>query len=132
MSASTPTLNGVQSVQARPDVGCLSLLDISAADQTALVARSVALSRGESPGMPLAGACAGILFTKTSTRTRTAFTAGTVRLGGVPITYGPADLQTATGESLADTGRVFGSMLDVLVVRTAGPPWGAGGAGDGS
>jgi ornithine carbamoyltransferase/carbamoyltransferase len=63
----------------------------------------------------------GILFTKTSTRTRTAFTAGTVRLGGIPITYGPADLQTATGESLADTGRVFGAMLDVLVVRTAGP-----------
>lgn len=105
-----------------PSAGsCLSLLGMSAADQRALVDRSVALYRGEAPGGPLAGRCVGILFTKTSTRTRTAFTVGTARLGGTAVTYGPGDLQLVTGESLADTGRVFGSMLDALVVRTAGP-----------
>lgn len=63
----------------------------------------------------------GILFTKTSTRTRTAFTVGTAKLGGTAVAYGPDDLQLVTGESLADTGRVLGSMLDALVIRTAGP-----------
>lgn len=63
----------------------------------------------------------GILFTKTSTRTRTAFTAGAISLGGTPIAFGPHDLQTNTGESLVDTGRVLGQMLDILVARTSGP-----------
>ncbi|MFJ9107688.1 ornithine carbamoyltransferase [Streptomyces sp. NPDC102283] len=70
---------------------------------------------------PLSGLVTGLLFTRTSTRTRTAFTAGTIRLGGTPIAFGPTDLQTATGESLADTGRMLAGMLDLLVVRTAGP-----------
>ncbi|WP_030020009.1 ornithine carbamoyltransferase [Streptomyces monomycini] len=70
---------------------------------------------------PLSGRVAGILFTKTSTRTRTAFTTAAVRLGAAPITFGPNDLQTNTGESIADTGRILGCMLDLLVARTAGP-----------
>ncbi|MEV6976017.1 ornithine carbamoyltransferase [Kitasatospora sp. NPDC093806] len=70
---------------------------------------------------PLAGKVVGVLFAKTSTRTRTAFTSGVVRLGGTPIAYGPNDLQTNTGETLLDTGRILGSMLDLLVARTAGP-----------
>jgi ornithine carbamoyltransferase/carbamoyltransferase len=120
MSVLTPAVDSLASRLIHP-ASCLSLLDIPAADQEALVDRSVALACGEPPSTPLAGRCVGMLFTKTSTRTRTAFTVGSVRLGGFPIAYGPADLQTGTGESLADTGRVFGSMLDVLVVRTAGP-----------
>jgi ornithine carbamoyltransferase/carbamoyltransferase len=63
----------------------------------------------------------GVLFTKTSTRTRTAFTVGAIRLGGTPIAYGPHDLQLNTGESVHDTGRVLGSMLDLLAARTASP-----------
>jgi ornithine carbamoyltransferase len=121
MNTTAPTVGDDPSGQVLPASGCLSLLEVSARDQAALVARSVALFRGADPGAPLAGRCVGIVFTKTSTRTRTAFSAGTVRLGGVPINYGPADLQTVTGETLADTGRVLGTMLDVLVVRTAGP-----------
>ena len=122
MTTDARALDDEQVRLVHPDTGCLSLLDLAADDQAALVARSVALSRGAGPGAPLAGRCVGILFTQTSTRTRTAFSAGTVRLGGVPISYGPADLQTVTGETLADTGRVLGSMLDALVARTAGAP----------
>lgn len=70
---------------------------------------------------PLRDKTVGMLFTKTSTRTRTAFTAGTISLGGTPIAFGPNDLQTNTGESLIDTGRVLGLMLDILVARTSGP-----------
>jgi ornithine carbamoyltransferase len=100
---------------------CLSLLDLGAEDQAQLVSRARSLGQG-SPAEPvLQGKAAGVFFTKTSTRTRTSFTVGTIRLGGFPIAYGPSDLQLGTGESLADTGRVFGSMLDLLIARTAGP-----------
>jgi ornithine carbamoyltransferase len=63
----------------------------------------------------------GVLFRKTSTRTRTAFSAGALRLGAKLITYGPGDLQENTGETVDDTGQVLAGMLDVLVARTAGP-----------
>ena len=64
----------------------------------------------------------GIYFSKTSTRTRTAFTTGALRLGAKTIAYGPGDLQLNTGETIEDTGRVLAGMLDGLVLRTAGPP----------
>lgn len=102
--------------------GLFTLSALSAADLEGLAARSCALFRDQrAHDLPLRGAVVGVLFTKTSTRTRTAFSVGTVRLGGVPIMYGPGDLQTNTGESIQDTGRVLGSMLDALVIRTAGP-----------
>lgn len=69
---------------------------------------------------PLRGLVVGILFAATSTRTRTAFTVGTIRLGGAPYTCSPTELQLATGESLADTARILGAMLDALVIRTTG------------
>ncbi|WBQ08265.1 ornithine carbamoyltransferase [Kribbella sp. CA-293567] len=71
---------------------------------------------------PLAGQLAGIYFRKTSTRTRTAFSAGALKLGAQIIAYGPDDLQLNTGETTEDTGRVFSRMLDVLVARTSGDP----------
>ncbi|WUI50613.1 ornithine carbamoyltransferase [Streptomyces sp. NBC_00414] len=105
-----------------PQRGLLTLSDLTREDLERLAARSRDLYHDQSAhDRPLRDKVVGVLFTKTSTRTRTAFGAGTVRLGGFPLMYGPGDLQTATGESLQDTGRIFGSMLDALVVRTAGP-----------
>nr|WP_046729719.1 ornithine carbamoyltransferase [Streptomyces humi] len=102
--------------------GLLTLSDLTRQDLERLAARSRDLFHDETAhGRPLRDKVVGVLFTKTSTRTRTAFSAGTVKLGGFPLLYGPQDLQTATGETLQDTGRVFGSMLDGLVARTAGP-----------
>lgn len=102
--------------------GLISLTDIDSAHLSKLLERSCALHRDpRAHTAPLTGQVVGILFAKTSTRTRTAFTVGTIRLGGTPIMYGPDDLQTNTGESWEDTGRVFASMLDLLVARTAGP-----------
>jgi ornithine carbamoyltransferase/carbamoyltransferase len=102
--------------------GLLTLGTLTRQDLEALAERSCDFFRDrDGHDRPLAGKVVGILFSKTSTRTRTAFSVGTVRLGGFPIMYGPGDLQTNTGESIHDTGRVFGSMLDALVARTAGP-----------
>ncbi|MCF3120933.1 ornithine carbamoyltransferase [Streptomyces arenae] len=104
------------------ETGLFSLADLSVETVTRLAERSVALHRDRTAhDRPLAGATVGVLFTKPSTRTRTAFTVAAVRLGATPVTYGPGDLQLSTGETVEDTGRIFGSMLDGLVARTAGP-----------
>jgi ornithine carbamoyltransferase len=63
----------------------------------------------------------GIYFRKTSTRTRTAFSAGALRLGASIISYGPNDLQENTGETPGDTAQVLSGMLDAFVARTTGP-----------
>ncbi|MGK5534293.1 ornithine carbamoyltransferase [Streptomyces sp. URMC 129] len=102
--------------------GLFSLAELTPGTIAALAHRSAALHRDpHAHDRPLDGRAAGILFTQTSTRTRTAFTVGALRLGATPVTYGPGDLQLATGESLPDTARVLGAMLDLLVARTAGP-----------
>jgi ornithine carbamoyltransferase len=70
----------------------------------------------------LADRVAAIYFRQTSTRTRTAFSSAAIRLGARILTYGPSDLQTNTGETFYDTGRVLSTMVDALVARTAGNP----------
>ncbi|MER6763036.1 MULTISPECIES: ornithine carbamoyltransferase [Amycolatopsis] len=97
--------------------------DLGDDDLRSIVARGAHFGEhGAGDARPLAGAVVGVHFRKTSTRTRTAFSSGTLRLGGHLVAYGPDDLQTNTGETIADTGRVFSRMLDVLVARTAGDP----------
>lgn len=99
----------------------VSVADLTAADLDAIVARGVHFAGRPAAGeRPLLGDVVGIYFRKTSTRTRTAFSAAALRLGGQIVTFGPGDLQTNTGETSEDTGRILASMLDVLVARTAG------------
>lgn len=105
-----------------PEHGLFSLADLEPALIKELSTRSVELFHNRNThDHPLEGQFVGVLFTKTSTRTRTAFTVGATRLGGTAVPFGPHDLQLNTGEALEDTGRVLGSMLDALVARTSGP-----------
>lgn len=99
--------------------GLLSLADLDDAATAWIVARAVELFRGGAPERRLLdGRCLGIWFTLTSTRTRTAFTVAVSRLGGQPVAFNRTELQTSTGEEQADTARVFGTMLDGLVIRS--------------
>jgi ornithine carbamoyltransferase len=98
----------------------ISLTDLTPAELNSLVQRAVFFGRAERVEKALAGRAVGILFTKTSTRTRTSFWAGATRLGADVITFGPGELQLNTGESPEDTARVLGEYLDLLVVRTNG------------
>ncbi|MEV0260335.1 ornithine carbamoyltransferase [Streptomyces sp. NPDC050617] len=106
----------------RPVRRLLSIDDLTDDDLRSIVERGVHFASGAGAGeRPLADCVAGVYFQKTSTRTRTAFSAGALRLGAHIVTYGPADLQTNTGETVEDTGRVMARMLDVLVARISGP-----------
>jgi ornithine carbamoyltransferase len=100
----------------------LSIADLSTETLTRLVDDGIAIARGGwDARKPLAGKVVGIYFKKSSTRTRTSFTVGAMRLGASTISYGPHDLQIVTGETLQDTARVLSNYLDALVIRTNEP-----------
>lgn len=97
----------------------LSIAEVGAENLAYLVNRSVAFAAGDGgSALPLQGRVVGIYFRGTSTRTRTSFTVAALRLGAGTITYGPNDLQLATGETIPDTTRVLSGCLDALVIRT--------------
>jgi ornithine carbamoyltransferase len=96
----------------------ISINDLTDDDLRHIVERGAAYAAGDR-ARPLEGAIVGVYFRRTSTRTRTAFTSGALRLGAQTVTYGPGDLQLNTGETIEDTARVLAGMLDLLVARTA-------------
>ena len=99
----------------------LSLTEVGPDNLAELVRASLKIASGRNgDARPLSGKIVGLYFRGTSTRTRTAFTVGAMRLGAGVVTYGPNDLQIATGETVWDTGRVLSGFIDALVVRTNG------------
>jgi ornithine carbamoyltransferase len=84
-----------------------------------LVDRALMLAHDDHGNKPtLNGKVVGIYFRCSSTRTRTAFSVGAMKLGARIISYGPSDLQLVTGETIQDTARVLANYLNALVVRT--------------
>ena len=67
----------------------------------------------------LAGKSVALMFSKTSTRTRTSFEVGVFQLGGLGSYMNAAtELQASRGEPLRDTARVLGRYYDCIVWRT--------------
>ena len=61
-----------------------------------------------------------VIFDKTSTRTRVSFTAGIAELGGFPMVIDAQGSQMGHKESIADTARVLGRQVAMIVWRTSG------------
>ena len=96
----------------------ISLEQMRQSDVAWIIDRAGQCANGSDISRSLADSSVGIYFTLTSTRTRTSFTIGALKLGANVITYGPSDLQVNTGETMADTCIVLSRMLDALVIRT--------------
>ena len=67
---------------------------------------------------PLAGKTLGMIFDKSSTRTRLSFEAGMYQLGGLAIYLNSRDTQLGRGETIADTARIVSRYLDAVMIRT--------------
>lgn len=94
--------------------------DVTPQEQASLIARAIEMKNNRTRGKVLLQTSVGLLFEKPSTRTRIAFEAAVVELGGHPIALRPGELQIDRGETLEDTARVLSAYLAALVIRTFG------------
>ncbi len=67
-----------------------------------------------------AGKVLGMIFEKSSTRTRVSFEAGMAQLGGDALFLSPNDTQLGRGEPIEDSARVISRMVDIVMIRTFG------------
>lgn len=82
-----------------------------------LADRLKATRPGEWPPL-LRGRVVALIFERPSTRTRVSFESGIARLGGTSLALAARDMQVGRGETVEDTARVLGRMVDAVVLRT--------------
>lgn len=99
----------------------LTLMDLDKATLKQLVTRAVELKAMQKSGEiyePLKNKVLGMIFDKSSTRTRVSFETGMVQFGGHAIFLSPRDTQFGRGEPVEDSARVLSRMVDAIMVRT--------------
>ena len=98
----------------------LTLQDISRDELEMIFELSTKLKqeRGKVNYTPLAGKSIGLIFAKSSTRTRVSFEVGVGELGGRPLYLDQSKMQVGRGETVADTAHVLSRYLHGIVIRT--------------
>ena len=99
----------------------LKMLDLSKEEILQILNLADQLKYELSHGMEhkyLAGKTLGMIFQKSSTRTRVSFETGIYQLGGYGLFLSANDLQIGRGEPVEDTARVLSRYLDGIMIRT--------------
>jgi ornithine carbamoyltransferase len=97
----------------------LTVLDLSANEFERLIKRSIELKSGvDANKCPLIGKSIGLLFEKSSTRTRVSLEVGVYQLGGKSIYMNPKEIQIGRGETIHDSAKVLSRYLNGIIIRT--------------
>ncbi|MDO8667325.1 MAG: ornithine carbamoyltransferase [Gemmatimonadales bacterium] len=96
----------------------LTFQDLTRAEVDALFALAARMKSGAYREKPLAGKTLGMIFAKSSTRTRVSFEVGAYRLGGHALFLSSRDIQLGRGEPICDMARVLSRMVDGIMIRT--------------
>ena len=99
----------------------LTLLDLSKPQLQSLMQRALELKAMQKAGEDhqiFKSRTLGMIFDKSSTRTRVSFEAAMAQFGGHAIFLSPRDTQLGRGEPIEDTARVLSRMVDIIMIRT--------------
>ncbi|MBQ1509832.1 MAG: ornithine carbamoyltransferase, partial [Selenomonadaceae bacterium] len=101
----------------------ISIHDLSVDEVEEILGLAVELKAKQKAGIEhhlLKGKTLGMIFEKSSTRTRVSFETGMYQLGGQALFLSNRDLQLGRGEPIKDTARVLSRYLDGIMIRTYG------------
>lgn len=99
----------------------ISIHDITREEFDQLLNLALKLKKENKEGIAhpiLKGKTLGMIFTKSSTRTRISFEVGMYQLGGHPLFLNANDMQLGRGESIYDTANVMSRFVDGIMIRT--------------
>lgn len=99
----------------------LTLRDLTPEELMQIINRAIemkALHTQGGAGEPFKNKVLGMIFEKSSTRTRVSFEAGMAQLGGSALFLSPRDTQLGRGEPIEDSARVLSRMVDMMMIRT--------------
>lgn len=99
----------------------IELADYSSEELEDLLTLAASIKKKQLQGeryQPLQGKTLGMIFTKSSTRTRVSFEVGMYQLGGHALFLSGNDIQIGRGEPIADTAKVLSRYLDGIMIRT--------------
>ena len=110
---------GVNSISLSMKRDLISMLDVKD-DLEEIIDNGIKLKekskRGESIEL-MKGKTLGMIFEKSSTRTRVSFEVGMIKLGGQSIFLSTNDIQLGRGETIEDTALVLSRYLDIIMYR---------------
>jgi ornithine carbamoyltransferase len=96
----------------------LAIPDFTRDEIVALFDLAARMKSGAYRDRPLQGRTLGMIFTKSSTRTRVSFEVGTFQLGGHALFLSSRDIQIGRGEPIRDTARVLSRYVNGIMIRT--------------
>jgi ornithine carbamoyltransferase len=99
----------------------LALADFTPEEIMGLIELGIELKKKQKSGetyQPLKGKTLGMIFEKSSTRTRVSFEVGITQLGGSALFLSKNDIQLGRGETIEDTAKVLSRYVDGIMIRT--------------
>ena len=96
----------------------LTLLDLPSSDVLEIVSRAIELKTNPAAVNNQSRKTLGLIFEKSSTRTRVAFEVAMTQMNGASLFLTSGNSQLGRGEPIEDAARVLSRMVDCVAIRT--------------